>query len=286
MDDWECPVPATGSTSLGYCDRAQLECKTDCRTGNDPVTGRPYDDCITGYQCVNQNGANACQPATCGLLGGARTACNSGQYCCGEDKDLDGTPDPCPSSGILPNQCYTAPRPPFCTTCTNNTDCRGASSPSGSALPSFCVAAGNRPDGSPGVKVCAPATFNDFSIDAFGIPKALKGCPAKWAAVPVKVDCTRDSDCDPPGQPGAGVCGDDLSVNLANGTHPKACLCPATGAADSISTCPSVDSGSGPQQTFCRYAPSGSPTQCVQSVVCVPPSGGADTPVAQGGCGL
>jgi hypothetical protein len=68
-----------------------------------------------------------------------------------------------------------------------------------------------------------------------------------------------------------------------DGSHPQVCLCSATGQPDSVTTCPMGMDGN---QTYCRYGPSGSPTQCIRSVVCTPPNGAAYKSAADHGCGL
>ena len=289
MDDWECPEPVPGALELGYCDRNTFSCKNDCRTGTDPVTGQPFDDCITGYKCApGAGGVNRCVQQTCVELGGARVACNAGQYCCGEDKDSDGLADPCPTSGIETNLCYDAPRPPFCTTCQSNDDCIQYANPSGSQLPPFCIYGGDRPGGGQGsgVNVCAMATYNDFTTDAFGVPKAFKGCPAKYSAQQIKVDCTSNAECDPAGAPGTGRCGPDLTRTLPDGTHPNACLCTATGDGTSHANCPFDPNDPTKVQSWCRFAPAMAETQCIQSVLCVPSATITYGPTDQSGCGL
>ena len=100
MDNLECPVQPDTSIYFGYCDRGQYDggdaCKLDCRTGNDPVTQKPYKDCREPYGCKLENGINKCILKTCVEQGGASIACNRGEYCCGEDKNLTDAGDPCP----------------------------------------------------------------------------------------------------------------------------------------------------------------------------------------------
>jgi hypothetical protein len=281
MDGWECalkyPQPP-GSLYLGYCRREDFSCQSDCRTGLHPTRHRPYADCITGYKCVHQDGQNLCVQQTCLELGGARIACNAGQYCCGEDKDGDGLPDPCPSTGLLSNQCYRAPEPPFCTTCQTHADCQQYPNPSGSPLPALCIGAGPRPGGGAAVNICAPATWNDFTLDDSGVPRAALGCPAKYAPTAVRVQCTTPSDCGP-----SGMCEEDLSSPLPGGGYASYCMCLGTGDGSSVSNCPNDPAG---VVSVCRYAPQGALTSCLQSMVCVPSPGVAYLPPEENGCGL
>lgn len=273
MDDLECPEPQMGSIYLGYCDRSEFKCKQDCRIGIDPVTNQPYDDCISGYRCEeDQNGQHICKQLSCVEAGGARLACTTGQLCCGEDRNGDGTAEPCPPSGLESNNCYTAPSPPFCTPCMSHEDCNQVSF-NGSPLPSLCMQV------SMNTAVCAPATFNDFSVDQNGIARAYKGCPAKYSAVTIKTQCMIDADCGPQGD-----CGEDLSTTLPDGGHPLTCLCTADGTPNSTAGCP-VDPDAG-VISYCRFAPAGTPTQCIVSVVCLPSASVIQEDPANGGCGI
>lgn len=276
MDDLQCPQEQ-GSIYLGYCDRHDFTCKTDCRTGTDPVTGQPFDDCISGYRCVNDNGTNICKQQTCMQLGGARLGCAKGEYCCGEDRDGDGVAEPCPLTGVDPDsQCYPAPQPPFCTECMSNSDCANINN---TPLPSVCIYAGDRPDGSKGVNICAPATYNDFTVDENGVAKAYRGCPSKYSATTFKTKCQTNADCGP-----TGSCNFDESTTYPDGGHPLTCLCDADGTSNNTVGCPGdADAGT---QTFCRFAPAGTRTQCIVTVACTPSPGDAYKDPAEGGCGL
>jgi hypothetical protein len=284
MDDFECPQPNPGDIYLGYCDRASFTCKTDCRPGIDPVTGSPYDDCTSGYKCVNQNGNNVCLQQTCLEQGGARLACNAAHYCCGEDKNGDGTADACPASGVGADQCYLSARPPFCQTCMTHADCANLPNPSGSNLPHRCLYTGDRAPMVEGVSLCGIATHNDWAVDALNISKAHRGCPAKYNPVPVKIRCMQPSDCDQPGQPGSGNCGPDPYEKLADGGVILTCLCTANGNTHQTAGCPApnVDAG---VLGYCRHAPAGTQQYCLSSVVCMP---GANTiyTTANFGCGI
>ncbi len=296
MDDAECPALPAGSASKGYCDRNTFTCKIDCRLGIDPTTTTPYNDCRAANACHADGGARSCSPSTCAGFGGAALACARGQYCCGEDKDGDGGADPCPPAAQRQaDDCYGAPTPPFCTACATNADClnaappawltpcaNGSKSPSCSPLPMVCAPV------SPTLKVCAPSTFNDSTRDVFGVGRDVRGCPAGVPVVgvrpriqPVGDDyCATDSDCDPGTD--AGRCLADPGLSLPDGGHPKSCQCTGgTGKAQ----CPNNDAG---LSSECRWAITGQPARCVESVVCLPSLAmvKADAGAPLFGCGL
>ena len=305
MDNLECPEQPNESIYLGYCDRAAFACKTDCRLGLDPVTAQSFRDCRSGYKCeASDAGTNVCVLRTCNEMGGARLACARGQYCCGEDKNFDGVADPCPPQNQRDTiGCYVAPAPPFCTTCTSQADCdnlalpswltganactNGSKSPSCSPLPTLCIGGGKRPDGSDGVNICAPSTWNSAGVTD-GIPKAVRGCPATYAAVGFKpkiVDgdnyCQTNADCFDGVD--AGWCDVDLTERLQDGGHPLACKCLTPG---SDVGCPNSVDGGG-MTSVCKDGIA-SPTVCLQSVVCVASSGVIymDAGAPTFGCGL
>lgn len=304
MDNLECPELPIESAYLGYCDRASFACKTDCRVGIDPVTGQGFKDCRNAYKCVAGSSGNTCELQTCAEQGGARIACHRGQYCCGEDKNGDGAADPCPPASELgPDNCYDAPVPPFCTTCENSDDCaavalpawmtgagactNGSKSPSCSTLPMLCMNAGSRPDGTEGVNVCAPSTYNDNTPDSFGVGKALRGCPAGYSAVGVRPQvvqgdayCNTNADCSIGHN--NGICDFDQSQMLPDGGHPKACLCTTPGLPGE---CP--NSTDGGITSVCKFGIA-TPTVCLQSVVCMPSPGVVYEPAGDPtfGCGL
>jgi hypothetical protein len=243
MDNQECPEQPPTSIPLGYCDRGSLSCKTDCRTGTDPVSGSSYKDCRDPYACANDGGSpdaggvNICRLKTCVEQGGASIACTRGEYCCGEDKNNDGIPDPCPpASERGPDNCYTAPKPPFCTTCASNDDCKnaqlpgylsgagacsnGSKSPSCSPMPMLCLQA------SMNTSVCTPSTYNDGTRDTFGVGRDAKGCPAGYPPIIIRPRlamgddyCNTDADCSA-GNDG-GLCVKDQGLTLMDGGHPK-----------------------------------------------------------------
>jgi hypothetical protein len=287
MDDLECPEQPASSVYLGYCDRGAFQCKTDCRVGTDPTTGTAYKDCRAPYACAADGGTgNICRLLTCVEQGGAAIACIRGQYCCGEDKDGVGGADPCPATGLGPDNCYDAPKPPFCTTCQSQADCQnvqlpsyltgggacanGSKSPSCSPLPMQCYYAGDRPTGGMGVNVCAPSTWNDGTRDSFGVGKDGRGCPAGYAAsyfYPQLVQsqdnyCDTDQDCNVGTD--AGRCAADLSQRLQDGGHPKACLC--TAGAGGNAQCP--NSSDGGATSVCKFGVPGQTVPCIESINC------------------
>ena len=306
MDDLECPKQPDTSVYLGYCDRSGFQCKTDCRTGTDPVTAQSYKDCRAPYACASDGGTNYCRLQTCVEQGGAAIACARGQYCCGEDKNGDGNADPCPpSSQRGPDDCYDAPRPPYCTTCESNADClnvqvpayltgtgacaNGSKSPSCSPLPPVCLYAGDRPTGGQGVNVCAPSTWNDGTRDSFGVGKDVKGCPTGYPAIyiyPQLVQsqdnyCDTDTDCNQGTT--VGKCEPDPSQRLQDGGTRKACMCTV---GNSVNQCPqNPDAG---LQSYCKFGVNGQRVACIESVVCQTPPGNAyQAPGSpKYGCGL
>ncbi len=303
MDNVECPEQPPTSVPLGYCDRGSFACKTDCRVGTDPVSGSGFKDCRAPYACAKANDGgtpdsgspNFCRLQTCVEQGGAALACTRGEYCCGDDKNNDGTPDPCPPvSERGPDNCYTAPRPPFCTTCMSNDDCtnvqlpayltgagacaNGSKSPSCSKMPMLCLKA------SMNTSICAPSTYNDRTLDMFGTGRDVKGCPAGYAATIIRPKfamgddyCNTNADCSQ-GNDG-GLCAPEQALKLPDGGIPKTCQC-TVGAPN---TCPNNDAG---LTSECRYGISGQTLPCVQSVVC---SGGGfifqDAGAPNFGCG-
>ncbi|MHB8872599.1 MAG: hypothetical protein ACYC8T_02830 [Myxococcaceae bacterium] len=305
MDNLECPELPPDSIYLGYCDRGAFTCNADCRLGIDPVTGQGYRDCRSGYKCeAGDAGANVCVLKTCVEMGGARMACARGEYCCGEDKNGDSLADPCPPANQRDlNGCYTAPSPPFCFECQSSADCmsytppawlgtcaNGSKSPACSPLPNLCVNAGKRPDGSDGIAVCAPSTWNDTTTDSNGVSKAIRGCPATYAAVSFKPkftaaddpdDCKSNADCSV-GQDGGGICDADLATFLPDGGHPLSCKCTIPGAP---AQCPNTTDGG--ITSVCKFGIA-IPTVCIQSVVCLASPGVVykDAGAPTYGCGL
>lgn len=285
MDDLECPEQPESSNYYGYCDRGAFQCKTDCRVGNDPVTQKPYDDCRSPYGCAVEGTMNVCKLKTCLEQGGASIACNSGEYCCGDDKNGDNVADPCPpASDRDPAGCYKAQSPPFCVKCESNDDCKslqvpswqnncppGVISPSCSPLPVNCYGFTN-PNTMEQIGVCAPATYNDPTRDMFGRGRDTKGCPATFSAVYSRIRftqdgddyCNTDTDCNQGGND-AGRCATDNTIALRDGGHPRACIC------DVGSTqlqCPvSPDGG---VFSFCKAGNAGSQQACMETVSCLP----------------
>lgn len=96
--DQDCPADVEGH-SRGFCDQAALTCKGGCRR---------EADCESGYACLQ----NVCQKKTCIEGGGAIFACTNTQFCCGEESSPE-----C-AAGVPRGDCYEAPKPPWCQTCT------------------------------------------------------------------------------------------------------------------------------------------------------------------------
>jgi hypothetical protein len=300
MDDEECPARPADQPYLGYCDRGTFACKSDCRTGDDPLRGGAFKDCRAPYLCgASVGGGNTCRLQTCTEQGGAAIACYRGQYCCGDDKDGDGRADPCPPADRRDAVgCYDAPKPPFCSACQDDSTCQalpipayladsgacanGSRSPSCSPLKTKCVAL------SDSLRLCAPATWNDQRRVA-GQPRSSLGCPAGYQVTPLRpvlVDspddyCSADSDCNLGTD--AGRCAPDQSLRLADGGYSKACLCTA-GAGQG--QCPRDPARS--LETECYAGTPGATSFCIESVVCLPAGSTATQPAGPPsyGCGL
>ncbi len=213
MDNAECPELMDAGPYLGYCDRASFVCRADCRTGSDPISGNAFKDCRPPFSCSNDAGVNFCRLETCTQQGGAGIACAQGEYCCGDDKNFDGTPDPCPP---LAQQnaagCYAAPKPPFCTECGAGTDfsmgvdsmvqamadqqcaaqaapswspCANSSkAPNCSPLKAKCQYAGDRAPMMPGIAVCMLPTVNDVGTVLLRYGETKKeqiACPTNYS---------------------------------------------------------------------------------------------------------
>ncbi len=288
MDDLECPELPDTSLSYGYCDKASFVCETDCRVGDNPQTMQPYQDCRPPYGCAEDAGTRFCKLKTCFESGGAGIACVTGQYCCGEDKDNDGNPDPCPPADQLDDQgCYDAPNPPFCQTCMSAADCtnlplpaylqgacaNGSHSPSCSPYPIECFGYQDPASGMM-LGVCAPSTYNDSSLDAIGRKKDSAGCPDGFSPVYSRVGfptdggddlCGSDNDCNQGTT--QGHCGVDLTYTIMDGGHPHVCLC-TVGA--SAQQCPNTPDGG--VFSVCRFGNNGDTQPCIETVSCVAPN--------------
>lgn len=308
MDNAECPEkPNPDDPYLGYCDRATFNCEDNtCRIGDDPVTLQSFRDCRSPFACAVENGANICKKQTCLEQGGAGNACSTGEYCCGEDKNGDNVPDPCPPASEQNDVgCYRAPEPPFCSTCMSDQDCNnkplpaymtgsgrcanGSLSPSCSPLPMKCVVGLQNMNGQ--LTVCAPATVNDRSPVSAGSSrtKADRGCPVNYDETPIRIkrgggdgpdNCAVDTDC----QVGApmGRCGADPSRRLPDGGPILTCLCPAGSAR---SQCPNDDDAGIASE--CLDGIPGITSVCIESFVCVFPGQRYVQPRDGGfGCGL
>ncbi len=297
MDDLECPTLPSDSHYNGYCDRGALECKTDCRLGNDPVTGQPYKDCRVPYACAADGGTNVCRLLTCVEQGGAVLACRQGQYCCGEDKDNDGKADPCPTTGLGLDNCYDAPVPPFCSTCMQDSDCQnlplppymtgsnacanGSHSPNCSPLPYVCV------QETMNTSVCAVPTWNDGTM--VGVTtRAAMGCPVNYTPTIFRPNpimgqdnnCNTDQDCNIGTD--AGRCAVDNTFLLADGGHGKSCMC----TVGVPGTCPNdPDAG---LVSECLNGITGQTRPCITSLACLanPSLLFSDAGPPKFGCGL
>jgi hypothetical protein len=306
MDNAECPEERDPNVpNLGYCDRGAFTCNKDCRIGDDPVTGQPYRDCRRPYACGPDGGMNVCRIQSCVEQGGAGNACSTGEFCCGEDKNGDGQPDPCPPRSEQNEVgCYRAPEPPFCQMCRNDQECNmkplpawltsqctnGSKSPSCSPLPMKCIIAAVNPMAQTVLRACAPSTVNDRSAVAPGSSrtKADRGCPVNYDEqaiaydrVPMSADdCASDQDCrvNSPN----GRCGTHPTRRLQDGGITRTCLC----TAGTLKTeCPNdADAGI---VSECLDGVSGSTSICIESFVCVF-SGNRYTAPRDGGfgCGL
>ncbi|MDP2272830.1 MAG: hypothetical protein Q8K32_18985 [Archangium sp.] len=213
MDTAECEELRDAGPYIGYCDRGSFVCRSDCRTGTDPLTGTPFTDCRPPFSCNNNAGVNFCKLETCKEQGGAGIACAQGEYCCGDDKNFDGTPDPCPPLAQQnPAGCYKAPTPPFCTECGAGNDfsmgvdsmvqamadqecaaqaapswapcANGSKSPNCSPLIPKCQYAGDRAPMMAGIAVCMLPSVNDVGtvLLRYGeTPKAQIACPTNYS---------------------------------------------------------------------------------------------------------
>lgn len=307
MNSRECPEIMDGGPYLGYCDRGSFLCKSDCRTGNDPITMLGFKDCRTPYSCsVNASGDNFCRLETCKEQGGAAIACSFGQYCCGDDKNADGVVDPCPPVGEQNAAgCYDAPQPPFCAACTMDSECTGNTpswatcadgglSVNCSPLASKCLSA-NTQDGT--VQYCGVASVNDVSSVTlrYGpVQKSQLACPNGYSAVfePAQfVDgnfCNTNADCmklSDGGMLDAGTCAENRGINYRkeDGGYLSTCMCDARSGR---SQCPSADSNGNVVDAFCKDGVSGSLQYCISGVYCQPPRELLTVPPEMSGCGL
>ena len=326
MDNAECPELVDAGPYLGYCDRATFVCRSDCRTGSDPISNNPFKDCRPPYSCSNDAGVNFCRLETCTEQGGAGIACAQGQYCCGDDNNFDGTPDPCPPlTQQDPAGCYAAPIPPFCTECGAGTDfsmgvdsmvqamadqecaslapaswspcANGSNSPNCSALRPSCHYAGDRGMAA-GIAVCMMPSVNDVGVVRLrygDTPKTQIACPTNYSVLYVRPQ--------PNPSQGVGYCNTnaDCSVLLDGGVsdagvcEPDPQLRQMDGgllkacrcdAKSGAVQCPNGTAPIGDVRSFCKDAVTGSRSFCVETVVCTPPRGSVYKPTTEFGCGL
>ncbi|MEW5739242.1 MAG: hypothetical protein AB1938_09975 [Myxococcota bacterium] len=306
MDNAECPELPNDQPYLGYCDRAAFTCETDCRPGTDPVTGLPYRDCREPHACAVDAGVNICRLKSCVEQGGAGIACAQGEYCCGEDKNVDGTPDPCPPPAERNAAgCYKAPVPPFCTKCMSSDECQnpnlpawlsgsnacanGSKSPSCSPLPPACVRVpvGNMAT----IDVCAPSTWNDKSVGPLSRIRDDLGCPVNYNESYQRIDraqqsdnyCETNDDCNLGTD--AGSCEPDPELRLQDGGLLKSCRCTAGNpGTPARAQCPNdPDAGI---VSECKSGVAGQRLSCIETVLCVPSSLILTSPTDMYGCGL
>jgi hypothetical protein len=204
LSDLECAPDATDSPYLSWCERSSGECRCEgepdsqcsCRTppaggcdqspdspGCDPLTGKPYADCKDGFKCE----LDTCVEKNCvELLGAELAGCGYDSFCCGEDRNGNGTidDDPCTNAAGIAlasyGQCYQAPRPPWCGTCETDADCVGNGAPTSTKDPNLCLDLGNGPT-------------------CFYACELRTQCPVGYNCTTLDVYCTLDED--------PGVCG-------------------------------------------------------------------------------
>ncbi|MCC6332578.1 MAG: hypothetical protein IT380_01160 [Myxococcales bacterium] len=306
MDNAECAELPNDQPYLGYCDRAAFTCETDCRPGNDPVTGLPFKDCREPHQCAVDGGVNICRLKSCVEQGGAGIACSQGEYCCGEDKNRDGTADPCPPPADRNAAgCYKAPVPPFCTTCMSSDECQNPNLPSWLSGSNACANGSKSPSCSPlpprcmqipvgmmaSINVCTPSTWNDTTLDGLGRAKSDLGCPRNYNETFLLIDraeqsdnyCETNDDCNLGTD--AGLCATDPSLRLMDGGFLKACRCSASVPGTSArGQCPNdPDAGI---TSECKVGVSGQQLSCIETVVCTPSVSILTSPTDMYGCGL
>ncbi len=326
MDNAECPELMDAGPYLGYCDRAVFVCRSDCRTGSDVITNLPFKDCRPPFSCSNDAGVNFCRLETCTEQGGAGIACAQGEYCCGDDKNFDGTADPCPPLAQQnPAGCYRAPAPPFCTECGAGTDfsmgvdsmvkaaadaecaalmraswapcTNGSKSPNCSPLKPSCEYAGDRGMAT-GIAVCMMPSVNDVGTVALrygATPKAQIACPTNYT-----VNYLRPQ---PNPSQGVGYCNVNADCSaLPDGGVSDAGVCePDPGlrqmdggllkacrcdAKSGAVQCPNGTAPIGDVRSFCKDGVTGSRSYCITTAVCTPPRGSVYTATTELGCGL
>lgn len=163
LGDVECPL-SPSTHSVGYCDLAAHQCKTDCRS---------VADCASGYLCTS----NTCVAETCLQGGGAGPSCNYGQFCCGETD----SPSPCPA-GVDAGACYDKPPNPWCESCGKPEECQTGAYPpgrDGGYWPNWCIAV------SQNSSVCALSCETGHDAD----------CPRSWGCKKLYQGCQTSSDC-------------------------------------------------------------------------------------------
>lgn len=303
MDDAECPEINDGGPYVGYCDRGLFVCKGDCRTGSDPSTNLPYKDCRTPYSCANDGAGNYCKLETCTQQGGATIACRLNQYCCGDDKNFDGQPDLCPPvSQQDPAGCYTAPAPPFCQQCMDDSECNPphpgyALCPDGginvncSNLTSRCVQI------SMNLSVCGVPSINSaekVNLRYGPVDKTKITCPVLYNVEYVRPQvngdgnnyCETNEECGSlpdGGTSDAGLCMEDTTARKPDGGFYKTCQCDAKSG---TSQCPAFNVQGAQVNAQCKDGATGSRQYCIETVLCVPNISVITQTVENGGCGF
>lgn len=116
LGDSECP--AGTAPYVGYCDLSTNTCVADnCRPSKSNPTTLANPDCTSGYKCNSQG---QCIPMTCKEAGGTAVACGIDAICCGDPLSCPANPTPDPNGAP---GCAVAPNPPWCQSCSQNSDC-------------------------------------------------------------------------------------------------------------------------------------------------------------------
>ncbi len=202
ISDVECPNPVMDETNphfpyAGYCERGGKNagvciCGTatstcDCRTGKDPMTTLPYRDCKEGFKCEEPapGTPGVCLEKNCIEQGGTVNFCPYDHFCCGEDRDKDGKPDPCTDfTGQVVGsygKCYPSPKPPWCLTCEKHSDCAVAGTPASQKDFALCI------DFGPDKNDAERGTRCMYACETAG------NCPKGYACTEFPVDCSKDA---------------------------------------------------------------------------------------------
>lgn len=200
IDTPECTETPGETPYKSFCDRGNGTCICDpkvengecyCRSGDDPVTEEPFDDCKPGFICDQRT----CRQKNCVQQGGAEMACSFDEFCCGDDRDGDGNPDPCVDSKGKQigeyGKCYQAPTPPWCLGCDSVSKCPTSGVPTSKYDVTLCGDLGAGP-------MCLyPCTME---LEGRPVPSATQ-CPRGYACSSFRVGCdlTDSKSCGPQG---------------------------------------------------------------------------------------